>query len=86
MFQSKLPGHQVSFKIYHSGLVSLGLEQSGNVNTKLFSKSLLVNFSWNKSCSFNENTNFYSYNIVKIIIVVAQFYMKVVVQDTSGLW
>lgn len=24
--------------------------------------------------------------IVKIIVVVAQFYIKLVVQDTSGLW
>lgn len=87
MFQSRLPGHQVSFYIYHSGLISLGLEQSGNVNTKknyLENLSLLIFPRIQVALSMKIQNS--TLTIVKIIIVVAQFHIKVVVQDTSVLW
>lgn len=68
-------------------MVSLGLEQSGNVNTK---KNYLVNLCLlifpRIKVALSMKIQNSTLIIVKIIIVVAQFYIKVVVKDTSGLW
>lgn len=69
-------------------MVSLGLEQNGNVNTiKNYSVNLcLLIFPIIKVALSMKIQNSTLIVIVKIIFVAAQFYIKVVVQDTFGLW